>query len=271
MRMLKTYLVVVGVALLAFAVSQTVARAASVDEVLDKVLTHETKTFETDMKTTMNARGQAMESSGHMVVQNIIADGKYTGHLVNMTQTTKMPQGEMSTLIVNDGEFVWMQSSNPMTGMMVIKNKSNTPQKQLTGDVVHQLREMYDLKLAGVEQFDGQAMWVLEGTPKEKAADNAGPGARHGGPAFGKAKIYVGQKDFACHRLIGYDKAGAEVTDTQFTNIKVNQPVDPALFKYTPPADARIMDMTKGRPSMEDLKRMMPTKPSRHEDNDGGE
>ena len=48
------------------------------------------------------------------------------------------------------------------------------------------------------------------------------------------------------------------MADAQFTNIKVNGALDPALFKYTPPAGARVMDMTKGAP---DIRGMMKTLP----------
>jgi outer membrane lipoprotein-sorting protein len=45
-------------------------------------------------------------------------------------------------------------------------------------------------------------------------------------------------------RVLIYDKDGKERMNTQFTNVKVNQPIDPALFKYTPPEGAKVQDRT---------------------------
>jgi hypothetical protein len=48
------------------------------------------------------------------------------------------------------------------------------------------------------------------------------------------------------------------------TKIKINGELSPALFKYTPPADARIVDMTKGIPDTggkaKDAPKTSPTK-----------
>jgi hypothetical protein len=82
--------------------------------------------------------------------------------------------------------------------------------------------------------------------------------SRHQAAQPEKVRIYVGQKDLMCHRYLAYDKAGTEIMDMQMTNIKVNAVLDPALFKYTPPAGANVMDMTKGMPNMGDMMKNMP-------------
>jgi outer membrane lipoprotein-sorting protein len=104
-------------------------------------------------------------------------------------------------------------------------------------------------------------MWLLEGTPKKKAPDGAAATTRSMGPAapeVAKIKIDIGVKDLMCHRYRAYDKADKEMMDTQFTNMKPNATPDAALFKYTPPAGARVMDMTKGMPDMSEMMKSMP-------------
>jgi outer membrane lipoprotein-sorting protein len=125
---------------------------------------------------------------------------------------------------------------------MVTKSKAD-PAQQQTGDT-SALRHQYDLTLVGEGEFDGQKMWMLEGTPKAKADEKAPPA----GPS--KVKVDIGQKDLMAHRITVLYKGGSEVVDVQLTNLKVNPTLDPALFKYTPPAGAEVTDMTKGLPPM---------------------
>jgi outer membrane lipoprotein-sorting protein len=58
--------------------------------------------------------------------------------------------------------------------------------------------------------------------------------------------MFVSQSDCMARQILFYDKDGKEFMDDQFTNVKTNQPVDPALFKYTPPDGVKINDMTGG-------------------------
>ena len=85
-------------------------------------------------------------------------------------------------------------------------------------------------------------MWVLEGTPKpgvDLVPKGMGPAAQEPG----KIRMSVGQADGFVHRWILYAKDGSVMGETQLTNIKLNGKLDPALFKYTPPAGARVMEM----------------------------
>ena len=230
------------------------AVAATAEEVLAKLAKNEgdVKTFEADMKTIAKAGEKNLEMTGHIATQAVLKDGKRTGTLLNVKQQMDMGEGGVvNTLVVNDAEFLWMETRTPQMGSMVMKNKPDAG-NQPTADT-QGFRDRYDLKLAGEEEFDGQKMWVLEGTPKEKAADAPPAGGRRISPQAGepaKIQIYLGQTDFLCHRFRAYDKADKEISDVQFTNIKVNGALDPALFKYTPPPGARVMDMTKGAPDV---------------------
>ena len=58
------------------------------------------------------------------------------------------------------------------------------------------------------------------------------------------------------HRIRTYGKNDAELSDMQFSNLKINPTLDPALFKYTPPEGARVVDMTKGMPDFSGMKGM---------------
>jgi outer membrane lipoprotein-sorting protein len=240
------------------------ASAATLDEVLALLNKNEAtvKNFEADVKISAKAAGQAVESTGHMVAQPVVKDGKRGVSLMNMKQKMTVAGMAMETLMVCDGEFIWTETRNPQIGVMVTKNKID-PTKQQTGDA-HELQDQYDLKLVGEEEFDSQKTWILEGTPKAKPADKAADKTAAGAPSMdpaaqvGKVRINVGQTDNMTRRVRTYDKADQEVSDMQMTNIKLNGTLDPALFKYTPPEGAMIMDLTKGMPNMQDMMKNMP-------------
>ncbi len=246
--------------LMAMGLAAAPAVAATTEDVLAKLTANEgvAKTFEADTKMTAKVGTQSREMTGHMIVQGVMKDGKRAGSLMNYKQTMKMGDMVTTTLMVNDGEFMWMETQMPQ-GVMVMKNKID-PAKQQTGDT-STLRDMYDLKLVGEEEFDGQTMWILEGTRKAKPDAAATPAAAPPTtpqPDTGKIRVNIGQKDLMTHRIRTYDKAGAEISDMQFTNIKINGTVDPAVFKYTPPEGATVMDMTKGMPDFGGMMKNMP-------------
>ncbi len=236
-----------------------VASAATTEEVLAKLTKQqgEVKTFEADMKSIVKEPGQEGEMVGHMAMEVIVKDGKPAGSKMNMKQKMTKDGADSTMLMVNDGEFLWVEMKDPESGqVMVIKQKGDSTQGKMNNP--NDFTDMFDLKLVGEEDFDGQKMWVLEGTPKAKPKTPPTGGMMMEPPQPGKVRMYVGQKDTLCHRYIMYNKAGKEVVDTQLTNIKLNGKLDPALFKYTPPRGARVMDMSKGMPSLDDLKKMMP-------------
>lgn len=242
-----------------------VVSAETTEGVLGKLLKQhgEMKTYETDTKTIMKSgemAGSAM--TGHMATQVVEKDGKPSSTLMNWKQKMKGPDGtDQEMTMVNDGEFVWMEMKDPASGQVMVMKMKPDSQKVDSGDA-KQFTDQYNLKLVGEEDFDGQKMWVLEGMPKvgDKAAPaRSGMGMRMGPAAPpDKVRISVGQKDNFVHRFVQIDKAGKETSEMQFTNIKANQKVDPKLFKYTPPPGARVMDMTKGMPGLNDLKGMIP-------------
>jgi outer membrane lipoprotein-sorting protein len=55
-----------------------------------------------------------------------------------------------------------------------------------------------------------------------------------------KVRIDVGQEDLMVHCVRSYDAGDNEFADAQYTNVKVNLTLNPALFKYTPPVGARV-------------------------------
>ena len=146
---------------------------------------------------------------------------------------------------VDDGTFLWTEKRR--AGVILVTKRSAEGHGKLSeflalGMTANWKRD--NLKITGEDTLDGQKMYVLEGTGT--AATINKEVMEH------KVKIWVGQDDFIVHRQ-GYviRLAGKEhplVNTTDYLSVKVNQPVDPKLFEYTPPDGAKIDDQTKAKP-----------------------
>jgi outer membrane lipoprotein-sorting protein len=104
-------------------------------------------------------------------------------------------------------------------------------------------RELMNFTLAAGEPIEGQPMWVLEGTWKSGIATNAALTARVG--QLGKIRFHVGQSDGFTHRIEQCDKTqGKTMATMEFTNLKFNEPLNDALFRYQPPEGVEPIDIT---------------------------
>jgi outer membrane lipoprotein-sorting protein len=62
---------------------------------------------------------------------------------------------------------------------------------------------------------------------------------------LGKSLLYVGQEDGFVHKYEQYAASGTNrVVSTDLTNLKFNPDVSDDVFKYQPPPDAEVQDMT---------------------------
>jgi outer membrane lipoprotein-sorting protein len=226
--------------------SGTATALPTIDELLAKMQKNMAgiTTFEADLKMTAAQGDRKMISNGHIVSKNIMKDDKTIEKtLMNYKMSMEMGQGmKMDMLMVNDGEFVWTEmKGSMMPQVMVTKAKSTKAMGERDPlDNVKKMWDTWDLKVTGEDTLDGQKMWVLEGTLKEGKTP-AGKMQQQGT----KVKMWLGQDDNFTHRFIVYDDKGNELGDTTFSNVKLNGKVDDGLFKYTPPAGAKVIDADK--------------------------
>ena len=106
-----------------------------------------------------------------------------------------------------------------------------------------QFREMYDLRVTGEERVDNVNCYVLEGIFQD-AYLQKNPQAEMMKTAMNRIKMYIGKKDMFPHKVVRFSTQGRETMSMKLTNIKMNIKIDESLFKYTPPANARITDET---------------------------
>ena len=228
------------------AASFGVSDAITTEEVLAKIAKAEAevKSFESDTRTVSVAGPKERKFTVHFAVEFIVKDGGPAVHRLYRKTQIKMPDGEAVTMLhVYDGEFMWTERKKGATGKVnVTKDNPGILRKRVKGkltigeaSVALRMSESFDLKLISEEMVDGQKTWVLEGPA-------TGPSTTPG-----KIRISVGQNDLAARQSIFYDKKDKKVMEMQFSNVKVNQQIDPALFKYTPPEGATVEDQTNPR------------------------
>jgi outer membrane lipoprotein-sorting protein len=205
------------------------------------------KTMQADTTTTVSAPQGDMKGAGQIFTAKSDVNGK-TVHksLMTIKLTTEAGRetgpGAADVKIVNDGKFVWqeMRVTVPMPMVQVIKTTVGQKGPMgapagMTDDPVKQLREQFEFTGVSEDTIDGRKMYVLEGKPKVPPQ----------GISITTVKCYADEESLMLRRMVMLDEADKELTRFDLTNVKINEKLDPKMFDYTPPDDARIVDRTK--------------------------
>jgi hypothetical protein len=97
---------------------------------------------------------------------------------------------------------------------------------------------MYDAKLAGSDTILGRPTYVIELTLV--------PGAslqRTGSQIPERVKLWVDKQIYVVLRTEGWDAQGRVLESSGYVSFEINKSVDAAVFNFTPPSDAAIVDM----------------------------
>ena len=212
------------------------------------------KTFQADQKLVGEAPKMTETGTIHVAMEKSEKDGKAVEKVsVSAKYVRRAADGKEEVeegRVVNDGTFFWQEKRSPAAGgLQVTKTDAEGRRdfkfsekflRSMTGDW-----KAFHYKAVSEDTLDGQKMYVLEGAQDAAKLDKTII-------KESKKKLGVGQGDFLIHREVhtvqvpDHDKP--IVSTMEFANIKVNQPVDPALFVYTPPEGVKIDDRTKAKP-----------------------
>ncbi len=130
-------------------------------------------------------------------------------------------------------------TNHPAAAMMKESFSKRDPKEQLA-----KANDRYAFALLPATELDGQRMYVLAGELRGDAKLAPQEAAVLAG--MGKQKIFIGQQDGFLHRIEQFDKAGSNIViSVEFTNVKVNLPLDDKLFHYVPAPDANIIDFSQ--------------------------
>jgi hypothetical protein len=97
---------------------------------------------------------------------------------------------------------------------------------------------MYDAKLAGTDTILGRSAYIIELTLVTGASLQ-----QRGVQIPERVKLWVDKQVYVVLRTEGWDAQGRVLESSGYTSFDINKSVDPAVFNFTPPADAAIVDM----------------------------
>ena len=183
------------------------------------MLTDVTGTFEL-----MRKGDDALYRQEHNATSRISGGGQ------NTTITAKI-------VAVYDGEYLYQHQFSEMMGQNVANKRRMDDGGMLAGgeNMFRMLRESYNLTVLPDQKVNGHDCWVIEARPK---APNPQPGA----PIV--MTHYIRKQDGFAVKLAGVNAAGETVLDTVYSNIRVDQPIDPKRFTFVAPDGVTVVDLT---------------------------
>jgi len=229
------------------------------DELLARIgkAAAELKTYSYDRKGAVTRHGRTRPRSGSTVGMITREEGKticrsYTAGKVILIarwqERDEWREFDAEEKRVNDGTHRWRQLRVPaLDRTMVVKTRADAPDKYQRPacasplDWTEAAAKSYVLRVTGEDVVNGERVYVLEGKfnddylrehSKAEAVKRLWP----------TIKIWISQSDLFPRRYTTFGPDGQE--STEFTNVKLNGPVDETLFTYTPPEGAVVNDRT---------------------------
>ncbi len=218
------------------------AMAQSVEEAEKQITAKlkEVRSITADMKMTMKIEQpyqMSMQMNGKMAA--MYHDDKYYVKQDTNTETNiKMGEQEQSmkgtTSTVVDGEFEYTVVDQMGMKQAIKRKISEVP--SIGAGYFEQLKKQYDLKRVETKDVDGAKHWVVYGEMKEAPPP--------GGPAPKEFAFFFRESDGVMSRMQATNDAGEPFMTMQLDNIKVNEKLDRAQFKFVAPEGVTVMDMT---------------------------
>lgn len=243
--------------------------AETADQVVADILTKAKNltTYSGDTETNMNMGAMLMDITGQV---------KGKDKMMHMATTMDMMQQKIAmTMILDKSNIMWMDMD--MMGMKQVMKMDMTKmaamQEEMMGmmplgglgggmggmqgdprEMIEQMKKTMDLAYAGREDLNGESVYVFDATMKAEvmekmqAAMADSPAAAMGmdiANMMGSTKMKFGVADGFPRSMEMKDKAGTVWMTQTYKNLKFNEPMDDALFTYTPAEGVVVMDMTE--------------------------
>lgn len=253
---MRNLAVVIGIVVLASACSYR-AELPTAEDLLAKVTAAygAMRSFEVDTREVIETHNGTGTKTAHLAMEKSEKAGRAIEKFAVVSKETQaLNNGRVSVeegKIVSDGNVMWGERRRSDDEVIrVRKEAAEGPEAvglcNMFAKAMARDWKRYHLKVAGQDAIDGEKMYLLEGSldPAELAGNEVFEAETH--------RVWVRQADFVIRRtvttshLFGRDQPAVVVKD--WLNVKVNQPVAPALFVYTPPEGASIDDKTQEKP-----------------------
>lgn len=229
-------------ALLAFAVT---AQAETLQDVQNKIhdIVSKYKSLQFKMKMTsdMNMGGASTKTDstseietarkGDMVMSRVHTKMKTSSSMAG--QEYKM---DMESLSISDGKVMWTISESPQKTISKMKHDPNMNNYFSPKEGWKAMAEHYNIKLLPDETIDGKSCWVIEMEPKDATMKMA----------QSKTVSYYDKKTGISPKTITFGPDGKKSGEVVMSDVKIDADISADRFAYTPPAGAKVEDMTGG-------------------------
>ncbi len=236
-------------ALLAFAVT---AQAETLKEVQDKiqdiVSKYKTVQFKMKMTSEMNMAGSVSKTNSDSDVQAAKKGDVVVSRVQTKMKTVASMAGQefktdMESLAICDGKVMWNITESPQKQIAKMKYDPNQHSYFNPKDSWKAMESHFDMKLMPDETIDGKSCWTISMEPKDatmKAVQS-------------KSVSYYDKKTGMSPKTITFGPDGKKAGEITMTDIKIDADIPSDRFTYTPPAGAKVEDMTGGIPGMPDM------------------
>lgn len=257
MRMIRFASVLVAAVLLAGCSSGPKTTEEVLKDIGDKMAKLDTYTADLNMAIAMGAMNMNFGGS---------VQGKDKQMVMDMDFDVMNQKMKMKSILGKDG-IMWMDMD--MMGMrqvmkMDIAQAAEMQEKMMPGmpagiggmggqqadprKAAETYGKMFKLEYKGTEKLSEENVYVLEGKLSDEMAEQFKSMPANGmdiGAMMNAARVKFGVKDGFQRSLEMLDKDGKAWMTQTYSNIKLNGPIDDAIFTYTPPDGVQVMDMTE--------------------------
>jgi len=226
-----------GMIVLGLGWAGTALAGDSVEDVAKKIAeaTKKLKSFSATTKTVteMKQEGFSMKSSMDGTTEMLRKGDnlmmRMEGKGMTETETAGYAGKQQSTsLMINDGEFTYALSEMDGT-----KSAYKTKAEKTDDDPFKVWKESADLKLLPDSSIDGNAVWVIEATPKGNQ------------DVQGKTVLYFHKDSGQMVKMVVSTPDGTPMTTMTCGDIKVNPSISADRFVFKAPPGVEIQDMSK--------------------------
>lgn len=229
-------------ALLAFA---TAAQAETLKEVQDKIhdIVSKYKSLQFKMKMTsdMNMAGASTKTDSNSEVEAAKKGDVVMSRIHSKMKTSSSMGGQeykmdMESLSISDGKVMWTITEAPQKQITKMKHDPNVNNYFSPKEGWKAMAEHFNMKLLPDETVDGKSCWAIEMEPKDAAMKMA----------QSKTITYYDKKTGISPKTITYGPDGKKSGEITMTDVKIDGDISADRFAYTPPAGAKVEDMTGG-------------------------
>lgn len=226
--------------------SAALAQGETIEDVRKKIadMNKNVKSMQADMKMQTKFEQPGFSQSQETVgTYEFKRDGDLVKARSESTMKGTMNAGGMTkemnqkVLTVSNGKVSYAYSEDE-TGRSVTKIPV---QDQVADDPLGSVEDTYDMKLLPDATVNGDAVYVVEMTPKDGQEQQG---------VTNKLHYFFRKNDGLLTKMVIFGPDGKPMSTMEYTNIKVNVPIDDSRFDYTPPAGVQVIDMSQMQTEM---------------------